>query len=332
MHWKRWISIRNGNYDAVVSDYEMPLMNGILFLKTLRDAGNPIPFIIFTGKGREEIVIGAFNSGADSYIQKGGNPKIQFAELGHKIKKAVDRRRADRALEQSNAALRAILEATADGILVIDRDNAVTTFNRRFIAMWRIPDDVAGERDSESIFRIMDDQVTVPLGICTDPSALKNLAEGDRRDIITLNDGRVYRQYTSQPQMIGGEIAGSVWSSATLRTASWANPKQRWSLNQLSATRGKLKKNENPGAGHGAFGKTGEGYRSLTPRGLNGTGTDVGGKIEGTGEYPVQPGVWRSLGEIHVTEKSLQDSEDKYRNVFRAENSPLLLTDLSPSL
>jgi DNA-binding NarL/FixJ family response regulator len=48
-----------------------------------------VPFIIFTGKGREEVVIEALNSGADFYIQKGGDPKAQFAELAHKIRQAV---------------------------------------------------------------------------------------------------------------------------------------------------------------------------------------------------------------------------------------------------
>jgi CheY-like chemotaxis protein len=48
-------------YDAVVCDYQMPMMNGIDFLKRLRSQGNQIPFILFTGRGREEIVIEALN-------------------------------------------------------------------------------------------------------------------------------------------------------------------------------------------------------------------------------------------------------------------------------
>jgi DNA-binding response OmpR family regulator len=62
-------------YDAIVSDYQMPDMDGIAFLKKVRTSGNTTPFILFTGKGREEIVIEAINSGADFYIQKGGEPR-----------------------------------------------------------------------------------------------------------------------------------------------------------------------------------------------------------------------------------------------------------------
>ena len=72
------------HYDAIISDYQMPGMDGIAFLKVLRSRGDQTPFIIFTGKGREEVVIEALNSGADFYLQKGGDPKAQFAELVHK--------------------------------------------------------------------------------------------------------------------------------------------------------------------------------------------------------------------------------------------------------
>jgi len=72
-------------FDTIVSDYQMPEMDGIQFLKYLKAEGNTTPFIIFTGKGSEEIAIEAFENGADFYLQKGGNPEAQFAELAHKI-------------------------------------------------------------------------------------------------------------------------------------------------------------------------------------------------------------------------------------------------------
>lgn len=83
-------------YDIIVSDYQMPGEDGIQFLKSLRTAGDTTPFILFTGKGREEIAIEAFDSGADFYIQKGGETKAQFADLDNKIKMAVNRQRADK--------------------------------------------------------------------------------------------------------------------------------------------------------------------------------------------------------------------------------------------
>ncbi len=63
--------LKNRQFDVIVSDYEMPLMDGIMFLKILRAEGNDTPFLIFTGKGREHVVIDALNNGADYYLQKG---------------------------------------------------------------------------------------------------------------------------------------------------------------------------------------------------------------------------------------------------------------------
>ena len=83
------------SYDIIVSDYQMPGMDGIAFLKHLRASGNTIPFILFTGKGREEVVIEAINNGADFYLQKGGQPQAQFAELAHKIRLAVRKRKTE---------------------------------------------------------------------------------------------------------------------------------------------------------------------------------------------------------------------------------------------
>jgi PAS domain S-box-containing protein len=89
------------HYDAIISDFEMPGMNGIDFLKAVRaDYGN-IPFILFTGRGREEVAIEALNNGADFYLQKGGDPAPAFTELSHKIQSAVQRRRAEEILRKT---------------------------------------------------------------------------------------------------------------------------------------------------------------------------------------------------------------------------------------
>jgi len=81
--------LKERGFDAVVSDYEMPVMNGLGFLRAIREGGNRIPFIIFTGRGREDVVIEALNAGADYYIQKGGDPRAQFTELAYKIRESI---------------------------------------------------------------------------------------------------------------------------------------------------------------------------------------------------------------------------------------------------
>ena len=70
--------LNHKNYEAVVSDYQMPEMDGIGFLKRVRATDTAISFIIFTGRSREEIVIEALNNGADFYLQKGGDPDTLY--------------------------------------------------------------------------------------------------------------------------------------------------------------------------------------------------------------------------------------------------------------
>jgi PAS domain S-box-containing protein len=96
------------SFDAVVSDYEMPGMNGIEFLRTVRETDPHLPFLIFTGKGREEVVIEAIDYGVDFYVQKGGSPAAQFAELAHKIRRAVQRCRMEEELRLDEQRLEAL--------------------------------------------------------------------------------------------------------------------------------------------------------------------------------------------------------------------------------
>jgi PAS domain S-box-containing protein len=100
-----WNKMDWNQYDAIISDYQMPGTDGINFLKALRSKGDKIPFILFTGRGREEVVIEALNSGADFYLQKGGNPNAQFIELEHKVREAVRRNRAENALRENEERL-----------------------------------------------------------------------------------------------------------------------------------------------------------------------------------------------------------------------------------
>ena len=98
-------SIGEQTYDAIISDYQMPEMDGIALLKAVRSSYGNIPFILFTGRGREEVVIEAINNGADFYLQKGGDPTAQFAELAHKIRQAMARRQAENSLMNPKSAL-----------------------------------------------------------------------------------------------------------------------------------------------------------------------------------------------------------------------------------
>ena len=84
--------LKEQSFDAIISDYAMPGMNGIDFMKQVKGMGDDTPFIIFTGKGREDVVIDALNFGADLYLEKGPDPRSQFGEMMQKVRNMVSLR------------------------------------------------------------------------------------------------------------------------------------------------------------------------------------------------------------------------------------------------
>jgi len=96
-------------FDAIVSDYLMPDIDGLEFLKTVRGTDDDIPFILFTGHGREEVVIQALDLGVSGYMEKGYDNDSMFAELEHRILQAVYKREAEEELQikklQANLAM-----------------------------------------------------------------------------------------------------------------------------------------------------------------------------------------------------------------------------------
>jgi len=121
--------IKVKEYDVVVSDYQMPHKDGIQLLKEIRAAGNEIPFILFTGKGREEVAIEALNSGADFYLQKGGDPKAQFAELANMIAKSAIKHRMERDLIENEEKFKYIFNSANDLIQIVDLDGRIIEIN-----------------------------------------------------------------------------------------------------------------------------------------------------------------------------------------------------------
>ncbi|HUH79153.1 MAG TPA: PAS domain S-box protein [Methanoregula sp.] len=122
--------LKKSSFDAIVSDYQMPEMDGLALLKEVRARYGDVPFILFTGKGREEVVIEAIANGVDFYLQKGGDPQAQFAELAHKIGTAIERKEAAVKLKNSEARLRQIVDLVPHMIFAKDRDGNYILANR----------------------------------------------------------------------------------------------------------------------------------------------------------------------------------------------------------
>src|SRR5271157_1257874 len=114
------VKLKNGNYDIVVSDYQMPGKDGLDFLKTLRTKGNTIPFIMFTGKGREEVAIRALNMGANQYLNKLGETETVYTELAHSITELAKTGKAEEKQSELEQKFRILFEKANDGLVYVD--------------------------------------------------------------------------------------------------------------------------------------------------------------------------------------------------------------------
>ncbi|UIP01137.1 response regulator [Halobaculum sp. CBA1158] len=139
-------SIERGDRSCLVSDYDMPGMDGLTLLRRVREIDDRVPFVLFTGRGSEEIASDAISAGVTDYVQKGGSES--FTVLANSIDRALSRRRVERereAARRSLAAKDATLESLFESIpaptLVVDAgdptmpvDQVNPAFTRRFDA------------------------------------------------------------------------------------------------------------------------------------------------------------------------------------------------------
>ena len=113
--------------DCVVSDYEMPAMDGLELLEAVRERWPDLPFVLYTGRGSEEIASEAISRGVTEYMQKGTDPQ-GYEVLANRVRNAVEKYEAERQLERTETRYRRLVEQNLTGIYIIGTDEGLIKY------------------------------------------------------------------------------------------------------------------------------------------------------------------------------------------------------------
>ena len=133
----------------------------------------------------------------------------------------TDRRDVEEALRQQHSLLEGTLQATADGILAISSKGRITSYNRQFLELWRVPKAILEAHDTAALGDYFLQQLANPPVMEARIRRFSDTSKAETFDTLEFADGRVYERF-SRPQMVDGQVVGRVWSFRDVTARHWA--------------------------------------------------------------------------------------------------------------
>jgi diguanylate cyclase (GGDEF)-like protein/PAS domain S-box-containing protein len=132
-------------------------------------------------------------------------------DVSARVSAELELQRALLEIQDTFSLLRATLNSTADGLLVVDRNRRITSYNSQFAWMWLLPESLVQSGDDFQLIEYITDQLVDPRAFLTRVEELYTKPEVESTDTLHFKDGRVFERF-SKPQYMAGEVVGRVWS------------------------------------------------------------------------------------------------------------------------
>lgn len=205
--------LNQSKFDCVVSDYDMPRLNGLEFLEHVRELELELPFILFTGKGSEEVASEAIREGVTDYVQKQPGSD-QYSLLSNRVKNAVDQYRARHSADLNENLLRELAENCQDILWMVSSGwEEILFINSAYERVW-----------GRSIEDLRKDATDFLEGVHPEDrprvkQAMKELTNGEPADLeFRVNEAEDYGRWVwSQGTPITGDCGSVVRIAGYIR-------------------------------------------------------------------------------------------------------------------
>lgn len=201
------------SYDLIFADFSLPDIHGDEALAMAKRQFPDVPFIFLSGIMGEEKAVECLRNGATDYVLK-----TNLTRLAPVIRRALEEARLSTARKEAEAAtnravslLRATLESTAEGILVVDLAGRISTYNRKFMSLCGIPDYVMAPMEMERVLQFLLDQFEDPNAFLAEARLLSAQPERESFGMLTFKGERKLEEY-SRPHRIGNQTVGRVYT------------------------------------------------------------------------------------------------------------------------
>jgi diguanylate cyclase (GGDEF)-like protein/PAS domain S-box-containing protein len=199
--------------DLILSDYDLPTFDGLAALRIAKEKCPDVPFILVTGKLGEEFAIEKLKEGATDYVLK-SNLKRLVPSVNRALEEAkqiTERKRAEAETRWKTALLEAQLNATIDGILIVDEKGNKVIQNQRCIDLWKIPQHIVDNCDDKQQVEFVMNRAKDPQKFVEKVIYLYAHPNETSQEELEFKDGTILDRYSAPVIGKDGTYFGRIW-------------------------------------------------------------------------------------------------------------------------